>query len=173
MRSRIIAVSVFALSLIVGESSTASAQSPAWGDLTVSAVSLNYDLSGNGIVPAFAVRMTRDLSPHVSLEMGGVFATPAMQFGSSTLFMPEAQVRYRWNLGRLSPYVGGGFGASMVDSSFHTDWDPTLSASVGTAVRLNDRLAVNGEFRLRGHEWRFAGSTAEFSAGLAWRLGEF
>ena len=35
------------------------------------------------------------------------------------------------------------------------------------------RLAVTGEFRLRGHEWRFVGTTAEVSAGLAWRFASF
>ena len=38
---------------------------------------------------------------------------------------------------------------------------------------LNDRLSVIGELRIRGHEWRFAGTTTELSAGLAWRLGSF
>jgi hypothetical protein len=61
----------------------------------------------------------------------------------------------------------------MVKSSFHTDWDPTLSLAAGTGVRLSDRLGLTGEFRLRGHEREFTGTTAELSAGLAWSLPSF
>jgi hypothetical protein len=43
----------------------------------------------------------------------------------------------------------------------------------GTGVRLTDRVGVNGEFRLRGHEWRFTGTTSELSVGLVWRLTAF
>ena len=163
----------FALALFITGVSSARAQDPTWGDLSVSAVRLDYDLSGVGAAAGIAVRSTRDLSPHVSLEFGGVFARPKQQFGPSTLFMPEAQIRYRWNAGRLSPYVGGGVGTALVKSSFHSDWDPTLSVAAGTGVRLTDRLALAGEFRLRGHEWKFTGTTAELSAGLAWRLPSF
>jgi hypothetical protein len=119
------------------------------------------------------VRASREFLPNVRLEFGGVFAKPDQQFGPSTLFLPEAQLQYRWNANRLSPYVGGGLGAALVRSDFHTDWDPTLSVAAGMGVRLTDALGLTGEVRLRGHEWRFTGTTAEVSAGLAWRLPSF
>jgi opacity protein-like surface antigen len=153
--------------------STAYAQNTSWGDLVVSAARVDYDLSGVGSAPGLAVRLTRDLSPRVSLEVGGLFAKPDQQFGRSSLFMPEAQIRYRWNAGRLSPYVGGGLGTALVKSAFHSDWDPTMSVAAGTGIRLTDRLSVTGEFRLRAHEWRATGTTTELSAGLAWRLPSF
>jgi opacity protein-like surface antigen len=134
---------------------------------------MEYDLSGVGTAPAFAVRLTRDLSPHVALEFGGVYSRPAQQFGPSTLFMPEAHVRYHWNPGRVSPYVGGGIGTAMVKSPFHTDWEPTMSVAGGAQVRLTNRVSVNGEFRLRAHEWRSTGTTSEVSAGLVWKLPAF
>ncbi len=162
----------FVFATIAGVS-IAHAQEPSWGDLTISAARIDYDLSGTGSVPGLAVRTTRDLTSNVSLEFGGIFAKPNQQFGPSTLFMPEAQARYRWNAGRFTPYVGGGAGTALVKSSFHTDWDPTLSVASGTGVRLTDRLGVTGEFRLRMHEWRFTGTTTELSAGLAWRLPSF
>jgi opacity protein-like surface antigen len=136
----------------------------------VSAVRLDYDLAGTGNAPGLAIRSTKNLSPKVSVEFGGVYGRPAQQFGSSSLFMPEAQVRYRWSVGRFFPYAGAGLGAARVRSDFHTDWDPTMSFSAGAGVQLSDRLAVTGEFRLRGHEWRFVGTTSEISAGLAWRF---
>jgi hypothetical protein len=162
---------VFALA--VAGASTAHAQESGWGDLSVSAANINYDLSGTGSSAGIAVRTRRNLTSNVGLELGGLFARPEQQFGPSTLFVPEAQLQYRWGAGRWSPYVGGGIGAALVKSDFRNDWDPTLSVAVGTGVRLTERLGVTGEFRLRGHEWDFVGSTAEISAGLAWRFGSF
>jgi opacity protein-like surface antigen len=158
--------------LVAVSASTVRAQE-GWSDLTVSAARIDYDLSGTGGAAGLAVRTTRDLTSHVRLEFGGLFAKPEQQFGPSTLFMPEAQLQYRWGVGRFSPYVGGGVGAALVKSDFHSDWDPTLSVAVGTGVRLTDRLGVTGEFRLRGHQWDFVGTTSEISAGLAWRFPSF
>ena len=158
------------LAVLIAGASPAQAQTPSWGDLSVSAVRMDYDLSGTGNTFGLAVRSTKDLTHRVSLEFGGVFASPRLQSGSSTLFMPEAQLRYRWNAGRFSPYVGGGMGTALVKTPFRSDWDTTLSAAAGTAVQLTDGVALTGEFRLRGHEFRFVGTTAELSVGLAWRL---
>jgi opacity protein-like surface antigen len=161
------------LTLAVAGVSTAEAQEPVWGGLTVSAARIDYDLVGTGSAAGIAVRTRRTLTSNVGLEFGGLFAKPEQQFGPSTLFVPEAQLQYRWGAGRLSPYVGAGIGAALVKSDFRTDWDPTLSFAVGTGVRLTERLGVTGEFRLRGHEWDFVGTTAEISAGLAWRFPSF
>ena len=156
--------------VVMAGASPAFAQSGSWGDVAVSAVMVNYDLSGTGNTSGLAVRTSRWLTSSVSLEFGGLFATPRQQFGSSTLFMPEAQLRYNWRAGRVAPYVGGGIGTALVKSSFHTDWDPTLSVAGGAGVRLTDRLGLRGEFRLRGHEWQFVGTTTELSAGLVWQI---
>jgi opacity protein-like surface antigen len=131
-------------------------------------------LSGTGSAAGLTVRTTRDLSRNIRIEFGATIAKPQHQFvGGYTLFLPEAQLQYRWNLGRVAPYVGGGIGTALTKVSVFSDWDPTLSTAVGTDVRITDRLAVTGEFRLRGHEWRATGTTAEFSAGLSWRLPSF
>jgi hypothetical protein len=66
-----------------------------------------------------------------------------------------------------------GMGTALVKSDFHSDWDPTLSVAVSTGVRLTDRVGATAEFRLRGHEWRFVGTSTELSAGLVWRLPSF
>jgi len=173
MRFRYLATLSFAFALVISAAPPAHAQTSGWGDLSISAARIDYDLSGTGSAPGFAIRTTRDLSPHVALEFGGVLAKPEQQFGTSSLFMPEAHVRYRWNVGRFSPYMSGGMGASLVTSAFHSDWDPTLSIAGGTGVRLTERLAVVGELRIRGHQFDFAGSTADISAGLAWRFPSF
>jgi hypothetical protein len=149
--------------------STAHAQESSWR-LGASLTRMDYDLSGTGHAPALAVRAERDLWSNVSLEVGGTYAKPSQQFGASTLFMPEVQLHYNWTAGRVSPYAGGGIGTALRKAPFLTDWDPTLSAAGGAAVRLTDRLSLTGELRLRGHERQFAGTTTELGVGLAWRI---
>jgi opacity protein-like surface antigen len=163
----------FAVALMLSGPSLAGAQDRSWGDLKVSLARIDYDLAGVGSAAGLTVRTTRNISSNVRLEVGALYAKPEQRFGTSTLFAPEAQLQYHWNLGRLAPYVGGGIGTSLVKSDFHSNWDPTLSVAVGTDVRLTNRLAVTGEFRLRGHQWKAVGSTAEISTGLAWRLPSF
>lgn len=165
-------IMLFALTIAAAGASSSYAQT-SWGELSVSMGRVDFDLSGTGNAPGFAVRASRDLTPNVRLQFGGMFAKPEQQFGPSNLFVPEAQLQYRWNVGRFTPYAGAGFGASRVSSDFHTDWDPVVSFSGGTAVWLSDRVGVTGEFRLRGHEWDFAGTTTELTAGITWRLPEF
>jgi hypothetical protein len=168
----VLSLSFVAAFLCIGASNADAQES--FGDLKISFARLDYDLSGTGNAPALAVRTTRGLTSNLQLEVGALFARPEQQLvGPATMFLPEAQLQYRWNLGRFAPYVGGGIGAALVKSDFASDWDPTYSAAVGTSVRLTERLGVAGEFRLRAHEWRGVGTTAEVSAGLAWRLPSF
>ena len=173
MRTECIRLLVFMLAIGGVGASSAFAQGRSWGDVAVSGVGMNYDLSGTGNAPGLAVRTTRDLSDHVVIEFRGLFARPQQQFGSSTLVVPEAQLQYRWNVARLSPFVGAGAGAALVKSSFHSDWDPTIAFSAGTGVRLAEQLGLLGEVRLRGVEWRFTGTIAEWAVGLAYRLPAF
>ena len=176
MRSTFLAFCSVASILLAGASPAHAQES--WG-LNVSAAYMDFDLSGTGQTGGVAVRAKRALTSGVVLELGGTFARPCQQFqdckttGPATLFAPEAQLQYHWGLGRFEPYVGAGLGASALRSSLRTDWEPTMSFAGGTAVRLTDQLALTGEFRLRGHEWKFTGTTTEISAGLAWRFPTF
>lgn len=149
------------------------AQEASRWDVGVAASVVNYDLSGVGTTPGLVVRASRDLTPHVLVEARGLFARPDQQSGPSTFLVPEAQLQYRWNIARFSPYVGAGGGFAMNKSPLRTDWDPTISFAAGTGVRLVEGLALTGEFRLRGVETRFTGTTAEWSVGMAWRLPSF
>jgi hypothetical protein len=149
------------------------AQDRSWGEFAVSGVGMEYDLSGVGTAPGLAVRATHDLSEHVVFELRGLFAKPNQQFGPSTLVVPEVQLQYRWNAARLSPFVGVGGGTAMVKSSFDTTWDATVSFSAGTGIRLTEQLGLLGEVRLRGVEYRFTGTIAEWAVGLAYRLPQF
>jgi outer membrane protein with beta-barrel domain len=174
MRLRSSALFALALSFASPFISASFAQAPpSWGDFAVSPGVVNYDLSGTGTVPGFAARMTRDFTPHVALEVRGLYARLDQQFGSTSLFIPEAQLQYRWNVGRVAPYVGGGIGLAIDHSRFHTETDPALSVAGGARVKLTERVGVLAEMRLRGIEWGFTGSVAEWSAGLSWRLPSF
>ena len=176
MRSGLRGIFSFAFAFVLFSSSPALAQNSSWGDVTVSAGRVDYDLSGVGNAPGFAVATKKHLTSNIALELRGLFARPCQQFqdceteGPATLFVPEAQLQYRWFAGRFEPFVGAGLGASWLRASFDSDWAPTVSFSAGTGVRLTDRLALTGEFRLRGHEYRFTGTTTEVNAGLTWTL---
>lgn len=172
------------VAVLIAGTSAAQAQDRPWGDLSVSTGRLDFDLNGTGKAYGVAVRTKRHLTSHLSLEMGGMFARycgdqtlgkcdEIQRRGTTTLFMPEAQLQYRWNLGRVSPYVGGGVGVARRGLLDRSLWDATFSASVGTAVYVTDRLGITGDFRLRGHETNFAGTTSEITAGLVWRFAKF
>ena len=50
-----------------------------------------------------------------------------------------------------------------------TEWEPSGVAATGLQFRLNDQASLQGEMRLRGIGSTFAGATAEWTFGLAWR----
>ena len=171
MRSRRFAVVAFVIAVAGAPASSWAQEASRW-DVGIGAAVVQYDLAGVGNAPGFVVRASRDLTPHVVLEARGLLAWPEQQSGPSTFFVPEVQLQYRWNVARFSPYVGGGGGFARTSSPFRSDWDTSLSLAAGTAIRLTERAALIGELRLRGVD-RFAGSTAEWTAGMAWRLPSF
>jgi len=87
MRFGYLATLSFAFALVISTASTTQAQTSGWGALSISAARIDYDLSGTGRAPGFAIRTTRDLSPNVALEFGGVFAKLEQPLGTSPLFM--------------------------------------------------------------------------------------
>lgn len=134
---------------------------------------LNFDLSGTGTTAAYTVRVSRELGSQFVVEASLLLARPVQQFvGVSTLLAPEVQLQYHWAVDRFTPYVGAGIGGARVSSDLvGTDWDPTISFGGGTRFRVNDRFGVFGEFRLRGIDWDFAGSTTDVIAGVVARVG--
>lgn len=160
--------------LLLSGSLPAFAQESTW-DLGISAARIDYDVSGTGSAAGVAVRAVRHLTPHVAVEVRGLLARPALQSGPATLFAPDLQVQYRWQIARVSPYVGGGIGFATIKKQFpfRTDWDTTTTVGGGATVRLTDRVALTGELRLRGFELDYVGSTGEFSVGLTWGLPNF
>jgi hypothetical protein len=130
---------------------------------------MDFDLSGTGSTVPIAVRGTRALTNNLSLEFGGTYTTPELQFGPARLLMPEARLTYSWGTGRFRPFVSGGGGFGWQHSDLGTRWRSTLTAGGGARVHLNDRLYAVGEMRLRGLS-DFAASTAEWLGGIGWQL---
>jgi opacity protein-like surface antigen len=134
----------------------------------------NFDLSGTGNAAAVSGRGTVALTRSVAVEGNLLFAWPEQQFGPSSVTAIDAHLQYHWRvLGRLRPFAGGGIGFLTSRSDFG-DWTQfTLSAAGGARFDVTDRLSILGEFRLRGVETDFVGSTAEVLGGLTYRVGAF
>jgi hypothetical protein len=49
---------------------------------------------------------------------------------------------------------------------------PTLSFAGGSRIQLTERLGLFGEFRVRGVEWDFVGTTTDVIGGIVLRLGQ-
>jgi len=102
-------------------------QCPCLRSLLATAGAVNFDLSGTGTTPGFAVRGTR---------AGG----------------------------------GIGFGHQSRDGS-QSVTNLTLSTAGGVRAYLTDRMALLGEFRMRGIQRDFSGTTAELMGGLSFAIG--
>ena len=156
-------------------STAAFAQTPAArSEVTAAAGLVNFDLSGTGTVLGLSGRGTLALTDALAVEGHLLWARPDQQFGTSQITVAEAQVQYFWRLGRLRPYIGGGAGALVNRSDVFTESDFTVSGAGGARIDVTDRVALLGEFRLRGVEWAnrsFTGTTAEVMAGVTVALG--
>ncbi len=159
--------------LILGCAGTTAAQEmAAQHSVTVMAGPTNFDLSGTGTTLGLAVRGTRALTPHLAVETGLLFARPDLQGGRATLVLPEAHLQYHWRFGNVAPYAGGGLGfAHQSREGSVSATNLALAAAGGARAYLNDRVAVLGEFRLRGITRNFSGSIAEFMGGMSLAIG--
>jgi hypothetical protein len=104
--------------------------------------------------------------------MGALFAWPDLQGGSARLIVPEFQLQYHWRFGRLAPYAGGGVGfAYQSREGSPSATNLVLAGAGGVRAYVSDGIALLGEFRLRGHERDFSGTTAEWMGGLSFDIG--
>jgi outer membrane protein W len=134
---------------------------------------MNFDLSGTGTTAAFTARVSREIGANFVFEGGVLFARPEQQFGDSTLVVPEVQLQYHFRAGRFTPYLGAGVGIAFVrDDVILTDSRrSTVAFAGGTRVSLNDRAGLFGEFRVRGFDWDFVGTSTDVVGGVVVRLG--
>src|SRR5687768_12876970 len=82
MRFAIRVIGSFAFVLFVSGAAPARAQESSWGELSVTAGRVDYDLSGVGSTSGLAVRTRKDFTSNFGLEVRGLFARPCQQFQS-------------------------------------------------------------------------------------------
>jgi Outer membrane protein beta-barrel domain len=170
---RVLSLFTVAAVLVCSHTTAVSAQeAAARNTISATAGALNFDLSGTGTTVGVAVRGTRALTPHIALETGVLFARPDLQGGGrATLFAPEVHLQYHWRAGMFAPYAGGGIGFGHQSRDGANATNLALSAAGGPRAYVTPRMAVIGEFRLRGLERDFSGTTAEVMGGLSFDLG--
>jgi hypothetical protein len=153
--------------------SAARAQAIEGAGVSFSGGTMNYDLSGTGNTPALALRADFPFSSIFRVEAGVVAAKPDQQFGDDpTFIIPEVQLQAQLPLGRVAPYLGAGVGMTrQFESTVNARSDLALSAGAGARVALAQRLAGIVDGRVHAIGDNFAGTTAEVSVGLRWRLG--
>lgn len=170
MTFRLARVFAFAgIALLAGR--TAAAQPAAEPSVAITAGVFNFDLSGTGTTGAIAGRAAVPVSRALAVEGHLLMAWPDQQFGDSTVTAIDGQLQYHWRAGRVRPFVGGGLGVFLNRGEGFSDTDVSLSVAGGARVHLSGRVSAIGEFRLRGVEWDFVGSTAEVMGGVSFRIG--
>jgi hypothetical protein len=173
-KMRTIAVVVLAFfATVVFDSRDAGAQDMQPRHLSAMFGLFSYELADEGNAAMAAVRGSMPISSVLTLE-GGIVGTRPDQVGRAAMFLaPEAQVQLALPFERFVPYMGLGLGAAIdfggpqdVDG---TSYDVAVSGSVGSRYWLNQRIGLQAEYRNRGIGFDFAGSSSEYTLGLAWR----
>ncbi len=114
----------------------------------------------------------RALTSNVAVEVTALFARPDLQGGRALLVVPEAHLQYHWRFGQFAPYAGGGVGfAHQSRDGSPSATNLALSTAGGLRAYVNDRVALLGEFRLRGIQRDFSATTAEWMGGLSFDFG--
>lgn len=166
-------MSIVWLALLLQVASPAVGSDSRATEVGISGGVLQFDLSGTGNTPLFSLHVDRRVLGDWAIGANVSFARPKQQFGSTTLFIPEGQIQYQWQLGRVHPFAGGAVGSTI---DFRDDFDGgirsnlTLSGFGGARVFIKDNFGARGEFRIRGVGTNFFGSSAEYRGGLFWRL---
>jgi hypothetical protein len=141
--------------------------------VTASLGLFSYELPHTGLAPMLAVRGTVPVSSVLNLEAGIVGSRPKYPVGDiATFIAPEAQLQLALPFNRIVPYMGLGTGAvfHFGNSERGSELDMTISGSLGARAWLNNSVGIQAEFRGRGIGFDFQGSSAEYSAGLAWQI---
>ncbi|HKP75440.1 MAG TPA: outer membrane beta-barrel protein [Longimicrobiaceae bacterium] len=139
--------------------------------ITLAAGVMNFDLSGTGNTPTFALRADLPLSRIFSLEAAVAGARPNEQSGTSTILFPEVQLQAGLPLGRITPYAGAGLGIYRLEGVGGGNSDLTFSGGAGLRAALTERLGVVLDGRVHGIGTDFSASTSELTLGLRWSLG--
>jgi hypothetical protein len=150
----------------------AQASAPLGSGFAVMAGAAQYDLSGTGTTGVLSLRFDDMPRSWLVTELSlGLLRPPMQSGGRETLLIPEGQLQFQLPTSFVRPYIGVGGGAAIARGGGHTESTVTASASTGLRVTLpNAPLSLQAELRIRGIGQEFSGSTAEWTAGLRWRL---
>ena len=150
------------------------AQDPPPRHISVNTGLFQFDMAEAGYSPMIAVRAGSPISHVLLLELALLAARPDQPFGgSSTFIVPEAQVQLVLPFERFVPYMGLGAGAALDlrdSEAGGTQADFTISGSLGAKFWINEGLGIQTEFRGRGVEVDFTGTSSEYTLGLIWRI---
>lgn len=131
-----------------------------------------FELAGSGYAPMLAFRAATPISAVLLFEGALLAARPGQQFGETTTFIvPEGQVQLALPFTSVIPYMGLGLGAAIDfrgGNGGGTQADMTISGSLGIKSWFSDTVGAQAEFRARGIDPEFSGSSSEYTIGLIW-----
>lgn len=165
-RSLTLAMAATAFTLLVP--GPARAQSGDLAELVVGASA--YDLSGTGTSAFYSGRVLIPLHDYVAVEPAlEYFAYDAQSGDRLHYLLPELQLQARVPLARgtVIPYLGVGTGFAVALTSDSGRTESTLSAALGTRIKLSPTAGLLGEARLRSVD-PWTGSMGDFGIGVWW-----
>jgi hypothetical protein len=164
------------LSLVAAFSLEAQMSKP---EVSASVGVMQFDASGTGTAPVFALRAAFPIVGSWLLAEGNLsYASLDEQFNNvgTRIGVADSQLQVQLPFARIRPYVGLGAGwLHYFNNAPLRATPPTYSAAAGLRVGLSPRIAARAELRLRG--WNpysqstgsgFGNSAAEWTGGLAY-----
>ncbi len=128
-----------------------------------------YDISGTGTVAFTALRAGFPLNRFLIVEPSLAYTAYTTQAGSRVPFLiPEVQLQLQLSERRIRPFIGVGVGAvaNLSDERAQNPFlETTLSASLGTRIRVGSAWGARGELRVR-NIGGFSASAAEWTFGI-------
>jgi Outer membrane protein beta-barrel domain len=129
-----------------------------------------YDLSGTGTTGFGGLRLEWPLHRVFLVEPALTYSRYTAQFGTAVNYLiPEVQGQVQYPGRVLRPFLGAGLGLSYAWADGASATDLTLTAGVGTRVRVTEFWSVRGELRARSID-PFHATIAEWTLGVARRF---
>jgi hypothetical protein len=126
-----------------------------------------YDLSGTGTSGFGGLRLELPVARLFVIEPDLTYARYSTQFGSSVNYLiPELQAQIQVPGSTIRPFLGGGVGLAHAWAEGDQATDLSLSAGLGTRIRLGALWTARAELRVRSID-PFHGTVAEWTAGIA------
>jgi hypothetical protein len=172
LSSLVISIALSLLSIAGVDALSAQAAPLSGSGIALMGGAAQYDLSGTGTTGVVSIRLDDMPKRWLVTELSLAYLHPPMQSGArETLLIPEGQLQVQVPFSYVMPYLGIGGGAAFAHAGGHSETTATASVATGLRVILpNAPVSLQAELRVRGIGSSFAGSTAEWTGGLRWRL---